>query len=122
MQDETGRVEIPSDPQRMVIAHVSAMATVLDLGVSPEKIVGGFFGHEGVGSDAVLRKMAEAANIPNLDTAGTWSKEAIIGASPDLIFMLLTAGMPMRQSHTTNSRRPVFQCSPASTDIPRGMR
>lgn len=92
VQDETGRVEIPSDPQRMVIAHVSAMATVLDLGVPPEKIVGGFFGLEGVGGDAVLRTMPEAANIPNLGTAGTWNKEAIIGASPDLIVMLLTAG------------------------------
>ncbi|MER2225056.1 MAG: ABC transporter substrate-binding protein, partial [Rhodococcus sp. (in: high G+C Gram-positive bacteria)] len=92
VQDETGSVEIPSDPQRMVIAHVSAMATVLDLGVPPEKIVGGFFGLEGVSGDAVLRTMPEAANIPNLGTAGTWNKEAVIGASPDLIVMLLTAG------------------------------
>lgn len=92
VQDETGSVEIPSDPQRMVIAHVSAMATVLDLGVPPEKIVGGFFGLEGVSGDAVLRTMPEAANIANLGTAGTWNKEAIIGASPDLIVMLLTAG------------------------------
>lgn len=90
VQDEYGAVEVPADPRRIVVVHVSAAATLLDLGISAERIAGGFFGPDGVQGDAVLRAMPEAATIPNLGTAGTWNLEAIVDTDPDLIVMLTT--------------------------------
>ncbi|MFC9517775.1 ABC transporter substrate-binding protein [Nocardiaceae bacterium NPDC056970] len=92
VRDDYGDLDVPADPRRIVVVHVSAAATLLDLGVPAERIVGGFFGPAGVQGDAVLRSMPEAAGIPNIGTAGTWNLEAIVGTDPDLIVMLTNGG------------------------------
>lgn len=88
VRDEYGAVTVPEDAQRIVVAHVSALATLLDLGIPAERVVGAFLGPQGVYGDAVLRAMPEAAGITNLGSAGTWNLEAIVATDPDLIVML----------------------------------